>query len=83
MLVSAGNVTTEQAKQIATQFLNKHRPTGVRRNMKMTQKQSLSLNVATDATAYYVFNVGNNEGFVMVSGSDLAPQVLAYADHGK
>lgn len=82
MLVSAGNVTTEQAEQIATQFLNKHRPTGMRKNMKMVQKQSLSSNVATDATAYYVFNVGSNEGFVMVSGSDLAPQVLAYADHG-
>lgn len=83
MLVSAGNVTTEQAEQIATQFLNKHLRTGARWDMKIAQKQSLSLNDAADVTAYYVFNVGNNEGFVMVSGSDLAPQVLAYADHGK
>lgn len=78
----AGNVTTEQAEQIATQFLNKHRMTVSNKSMKMVKQQSLNLKMATDANAYYIFNVGNNEGFVMVSGSDLAPQVLAYSNKG-
>lgn len=78
----ADNITTEQAEQIAAQFLQKHRPTAGKRLMKMVQKQPLSLSVANDATAYYVFNVGSNEGFVMVSGSNLAPRVLGYADKG-
>ena len=33
-------------------------------------------------SAYYVFNIGENNGFVIASGDDQAPAILAYADHG-
>ena len=30
----------------------------------------------------YAFNVGENDGFVLVSGSDLTDEVIGYSDHG-
>jgi hypothetical protein len=37
----------------------------------------------TDSTAYYyVYNVGNNQGFVIVSGDDAARSILGYALQG-
>ena len=48
----------------------------------MAKRRPLDLNVALDATAYYIFNIGKGEGYVIVSGSDLAPEVLAYVDRG-
>lgn len=32
--------------------------------------------------AYYIFNAGNGQGFVVVSGDDATAQVLGYADKG-
>jgi hypothetical protein len=32
---------------------------------------------------YYVFNIGNDEGFVIISAEDLVHPVLAYSFHGK
>ena len=81
MIMAADNVTSEQAEQIAIQFLNSHRPSG-RKQIKMAKRQPLDVKIASDASAYYVFNVGAEDGYVVVSGSDLAPQVLAYSEKG-
>ena len=82
MTMTAGNVTVEQAENIAQRFLNEHRPSGRSQSMRMAKRQALPVQVAADATAYYVFNVGTDNGFVIVSGSDLAPKVLGYAMQG-
>lgn len=34
------------------------------------------------ASAYYVYNIGSERGYVMISGDDLLPEVIAYADEG-
>lgn len=34
------------------------------------------------ASAYYVYNIAGERGYVMVSGDDLLPEVIAYADEG-
>lgn len=31
---------------------------------------------------YYVYNIGVDQGYVMISGDDLLPEVIGYADHG-
>lgn len=36
----------------------------------------------TLASAYYVYNIGGERGYVMISGDDLLPEVIAYADEG-
>ena len=80
LVVFAGNITTQQAETIARQFLKKNRPAVSNKAVSMAQREPLS--IAADATAYYVFNVGEDAGYVMVNGSTFGPQVLAYAKKG-
>lgn len=37
---------------------------------------------AVETYSYYVYNRGNNNGFVMIAGDDVLPEVLAYATTG-
>lgn len=82
VVVMAGSITTQQAEEIARQFVNSQRPAQQGQHLRMAAKRQLPMKVALDANAYYVFNVGSNDGYVMVSGSDLTPQVLGYANKG-
>lgn len=82
LLLSAGNVTPEQAAQTARQFLSNHQPALKASKMKMAARKMMTVTPAAESTAYYVFNIGQDNGYVMVSGSDLAPEVLAYATSG-
>ena len=79
--VLADNVTLEQAEQIARDFLDGRQPSG-RKQLRISRRQPLDVSVASDASAYYVFNIGEEEGFAIVSGSNLAPQVLAFSESG-
>ena len=38
--------------------------------------------VQTLASAYYVYNISSERGYVMISGDDLLPEVIAYANEG-
>ena len=82
LLLAARNVTPEQAEQTARQFINSRHPAARSARMKMAARHAIQVTQASDASAYYVFNVGEDKGYVMVSGSDLTPQVLAYATSG-
>ncbi len=39
-------------------------------------------NAASSNSLYYVFNVGNNKGFVIVAGDDAVSPILGYTDSG-
>lgn len=82
MVMMADGITAERAEEIARQFVNSQQPAAQGRQMRMAAKRQLPMNVAVGTNAYYVFNIGSDNGFVMVSGSDLTPQVLGYADKG-
>ena len=77
--INAKVITPAQAEVIAKQqFANSTRLNAS--NVKMTLGyQSMNLKGQTN---YYVFNRGTNEGFVIVSGDDVASPVLAYSDKG-
>ncbi len=75
----AGPVDSEEAQSKALVFLN-GRATESARLGRSASLQDLSL--ATSNEAYYVFNVNDNDGFVIVSGSDLTPEIIGYADEG-
>ena len=92
-MMMAEGITAEQAAEIARQFVNRQTATGAStesrqaaqaRQMRMATKRQMPMSVATEANsnAYYIFNIGSNDGYVMVSGSDLTPQVLGYASEG-
>ena len=44
--------------------------------------QTMAPAVQIVASAYYVYNIGSGRGYVMISGDDLLPEVIAYADDG-
>ncbi len=37
---------------------------------------------AEETAAYYIFDYGNNEGFIIVSGDDRMPEIVGYSDQG-
>ena len=77
-IVFAGVVTQQQAIAEATSFANGRNLTT---NVKLASKADRTRTV--DATAYYyVFNFGNNQGFVIVSGDDRTNPILGYSDEG-
>lgn len=74
----AAPVSKEKAHQIAEDFM-----------VKKGRKGSLSLKeVRTRLTrsanegCYYIYNVGDQQGFVIVSGDDRTPEILGYAMQG-
>lgn len=42
-------------------------------------KSKIGNHPAVETYSYYIYNRGNNNGFVMVAGDDVLPEVLAYA----
>jgi len=53
--------------------------------LKSTCAMTKNLTVAEkgNADAFYVFNIGDNEGFVIASANDQTNKILGYSDHGQ
>ncbi len=70
----AGDVTEAEALQKAQQFMQgkqfKHK------NLRRAPSKNV------ESKAYYVFNVENNGGFVIVAGDDRMTEILGYSDTG-
>ena len=75
LAVMAGSVSETEALQKAQQFMQG----------KLFKQKSLRRAPSINAkdNAYYVFNVENNEGFVIVSGDDRMTEILGYAETGQ
>jgi hypothetical protein len=75
----AGPVSSSQALKNAQAFLQERGFTLPQKGMR----RAPSSNSNNDGFApYYVFNLGDNQGFVIASGDDLCYPVLAYSDTG-
>lgn len=73
----AGTITVDEAKAVASQFLNT--ASAVRKASGGVQQ----LTLAGSSTGYYAFNRGASAGYVIVAADDrAAAQVLGYADEG-
>ena len=81
MTSSGGPVTPAQALQKAALFLSSR---GTTPNLSMVRqnRQGAPSNQATKEACYYVFNQGDEQGFVVVSGDDAAYDILGYSDEG-
>ena len=81
-VLQAAPVSRQQAQQKALQFLSAK---GMHPSTLMSVDHKAARRAAgTDETAYYyVFNVGQNKGFVVMSGDDRTEAVLGYADSGE
>ena len=77
----AAPVSYQQAMMTAQAFMSQKKMKPVK-NMQMTFKAPAATASQADAASYYVFNNGDNGGFVIVSGDDRTAQVLGYATTG-
>ena len=80
-LATAGVVTQEEARQKAIAFLSQRNASVQQKGMRLAAKGSQLSPAATDAL-YYVFNAGQTDGYVIVSGDDRTPAILGYATDG-
>lgn len=84
MTAWAGNVTESEALEKAKAFIGSQRATHPQRQMRLAAKSTQVNNKLTTVAeeSYYVFNVGQNDGYVVVSADDRTPAILGYADEG-
>lgn len=82
MMLTAATVTKEEARQRALQFLSERN--GSVAAARGMQQVKLQLRDAVASNRLYAFNVGQKDGFVIVSGDDCTGDViLGYADKGE
>jgi len=79
--------SAEEAANIAAQFLNEQANSSPARKATCTAS-SLKLShtrakLNSEVPAFYVFNKGDEEGFVVVSADDRTEDVLMYSDKGE
>lgn len=78
--VSAGEVTQQEALLKAQRFMQGKQ---LMLNKQLNQSQTQIRRVPQkNAAAFYVFNVENEGGFVIVSGDDRTAEILGYSEHG-
>lgn len=77
----ADQITRDQALAKAQQFLNQK---GISRSLKVAETQMSRARARGKSTPdyYYVFNAGQNQGFVIISGEDATEEVLGYSTSG-
>ena len=79
----AAPITPEQARQQAMAFIAKNARMNKGGMLRAAQlPATLTTATANGQQPYYVFNIDNSRGFVMVSGDDRAPAILGYATNG-
>ena len=83
--LQAAPITREQARLRAADFLKDTKGSKVlapvRNKAKLSPRRAKSL--SDDMELYYVFNRGENQGYVIVSGDDKTLPVLGYTDEGE
>ena len=80
LVASAGHVTQQQAKSEALAFVQQKQKAA--KTLKIAAKATRLQSASADDAYYYVFNVGTNDGFVVVSGDDRTNPILGFSDEG-
>ena len=85
LIAQADPVTQQQALNKAQSFLSgkRSRKTALSdASLQLVSVHHYQVSKEQIAPCFYVFNVGDDGGFVVVSGDDLMPTILGYADRG-
>ena len=78
----AGNVSQEEALKKAQDFMKSRTNTHHRMRLAAKSTQMSRQTTLAAQESYYVFNVGEQDGFIVVSGDDRTPAILGYAEEG-
>ncbi len=81
LYVGARPITKSAAENIARGFMSKRCSKSA--SLACLPHKSAVKGSSGDVAPYYIFNIGNREGFVIVSGDDNAEPVLGYSDRGE
>lgn len=79
LVMMAEPVDQESAKQKALAFLNGRHLLA----RDIGEIKAEDLHVSFTCNEYHIFNRGEKDGFVIVSGDDAMPDVLGYSDNGR
>lgn len=79
MMMMAGNVTPEQARQLATQFMTNHLS-----KVRPAHRASKPIQMSTpiQVEGLHLINLDDGNGFVIVSNDDRTDAILGYSDEG-
>ena len=75
----AGPVDQQKAEKLGVKFMS---TTAIAQKNAVIQLQLITTATDRDAVDYYVFNVANGEGFVVVAADDRVKPILAYSTSG-
>ena len=78
LVASAAHVTQDQAKSEALAFIQQKQ--GATKSLRFMASAPRMQSASADNACYYIFNVGDNGGFVIVSGDDRTNPILGYSD---
>lgn len=77
-MAKAEVITPDAARQKAVDFVTNRLKAGKRATTRGVQ----NIEIAESRNAYHVFNIGEVDGYVVVSGDDRMPDILGYSDNG-
>ena len=84
--LQADPISREEARQRAMQFVQRGWRTVDGGNVTPARRRSIAETELREAeyadSSLYIFNIGENDGFVIVSGDDRIDPILGYADTG-
>ena len=84
IVAMGGPVTPDEARQKITKFMNPRRANAISESsLQLVATSHYQVQKETMAASYYVFNVGEGQGFVIAGADDRIPAVLGYSSKGQ
>ncbi len=84
IVAMGGPVTPDEARQKITKFMNPRRASAISESsLQLVATSHYQVQKEVMAASYYVFNVGEGQGFVIAAADDRVPAVLGYSSNGK
>lgn len=78
-------ITSDEAAQVVRDFLNNPNASTRHQSQKIGQQELKLTHIARNGstTCYYVFDVGEDDGYVLASADERAEGILGFSDKGK
>ena len=84
IVAMGGPVTPDEARQKITKFMNPRRANAISESsLQLVATSHYQVQKEVMAASYYVFNVGEGQGFVIAGADDRVPAVLGYSSKGQ
>ena len=78
----AGPVTPDEARQNITKAMSARRSSAVLQDLRLVATSHYQERAGVVAPSFYVYNVGEGQGYVIAGADDRIPAVLGYSDRG-